>query len=552
MPIPNSRRAGVGTERNTGPRGWTIEGGVIEGLVTEHDSTAGLDQPRPPRQRQAEPSTREADIKHLMEAGRIAEANMLFDRALGDSLADLPSAARVALLTDRAVMAWRLGRIPIALELAAEGWTELGERPSGSGAAEALSRIGYLLEGIGNRSASLDVQRLAVRVARESGDSEALARCLQRLGGTLNFRAIDGPVEQPEEVFAEARTALAEGLTLAGDERLYLALLGAYGRSLAGTGSLEAAAECGRRTRDRGYEREDGWEVAVGSWVLGTVSWQRGELAATRELMGVAVHESARNNDTSLLLRFSQDLAQVCAAMGDHQGEATALRHSLAASRNANETLREGLGQALEQRRIAVRAQRLATAAQEAAARDPLTGLANRLGLERSAPERLREATSSGAAPWLLLLDVDWFKDVNDDAGHAAGDAVLREIASLLRRETRAHDLVARWAGDEFVVLLTDPPPRVGAVSTGPAVAERIRAAVAKHDWTPILAGPVHPTVSVGVACGPDTMELLFSAADTALYQAKRGGRNQMCVSGGERPGSTGSVSGDQAAAVGE
>lgn len=484
-----------------------------------------------------------------MEAGRLVEANAAFDRVLAASLGAISTNDRVVLLTDRAVLAWRLGRISLALELAAEGWTELGERPAGGHAANALSKVGYLLEGIGNRNSALDLQRLAVEVARQAHDDETLAACLQRLGGILNFRAIDGPAEWAEAVFAEARDALGEGLTLATDERLYLALLGAYGRSLAGTGQLDAAADCARRTRDRGTEREDGWEVAVGSWVLGTVRRARGDLAEARELMRVAVAESARNNDTSLLLRFSQDLAQVCAELGDHEGEAAALRNSLAAARNANDTLREGLGQALEQRRVAVQAQRLASAAQEAAARDPLTGLANRLGLERSAPDRLRRASASARVPWLALIDIDWFKDVNDDAGHAVGDAVLREIAMLLRRETRTNDLVARWAGDEFVVLLTELSVEDGAVAAGPAVAERIRDAVARHDWAPILAGGKRPTVSVGVAAGPATMEALFSDADVVLYQAKRGGRDRVCVAA--EPAREGGSS-DEAAPVGE
>src|SRR2546423_2174549 len=112
--------------------------------------------------------------------------------------------------------------------------------------------------------------------------------------------------------------------------------------------------------------------------------------------------------------------------------------------------MREALAQALEQRRRALRPQRLAPAAQEAAARDPLTGLTNRLGLEHAAPDVLAEAAAAGRTPWLVLIDIDWFKEINDDAGHAVGDSALREIAMLLRNECRTQDLVARWAGDEF------------------------------------------------------------------------------------------------------
>jgi diguanylate cyclase (GGDEF)-like protein len=168
-----------------------------------------------------------------------------------------------------------------------------------------------------------------------------------------------------------------------------------------------------------------------------------------------------------------------------------------------------------------------------------LTGLVNRLGLEDSAPKLLEDTASRGKIPWLVLVDVDWFKDVNDEAGHAAGDTALREVAALLRRECRSGDLVARWAGDEFVVLLGDDSepidgePDRGA-DTGQVVAERIRAAVANHTWAPELLGATRqPTVSIGVAGGSPRLDELFAAADIALYRAKRQGRNRVEVHSG-------------------
>lgn len=494
--------------------------GSIDIAVTEQHQRAGVPQPR-----------RDRKVQVLLESGRIAEANVLFDELLAHPDTAPLGAPRAAVLTDRAVLAWRLGRTPLALELAAEGWTELATSPGEPATATALSKLGYLLEGIGNRRGALELLRQAVDVARKCDDADLLARCLQRLGGALNFHAIDGPDAAAAGRFAEAAAALAEGLGLSTEERIHRALLGAYARSLAGLGELERAAEFAAHTSGDGMRARDRWAMAVGDWVLGTVRVQQGEPAAARELMQRAVAEAEVINDTSLRLRFSQDLAEICAELGDHAGEAAALRHSLAASRNANSTLREGLAQALEQRRIAVHAQKLAMAAQEAAARDPLTGLANRLGLERAAPEMLRHAAEQGRMPWLALIDVDWFKSVNDVAGHAAGDAALREIARLLRRETRADDLVARWAGDEFVVLLAngddhdlhDPTSHAGL-----SVAERIRTAVDNHDWSVTLGGARRPTVSIGVATGASTLEALFTTADVALYQAKRLGRNRV------------------------
>ncbi|MCP2261975.1 diguanylate cyclase (GGDEF) domain-containing protein [Streptoalloteichus tenebrarius] len=470
------------------------------------------------------------EVRLLLDSGRVPEANMLFDEVV----ARVPGGGgerwrRATVLVHRAVVAWRLGRIPLALELAAEGWTEFDTaRPEGTAAAQTIGMLGYLLESIGHRRAAQDMMRLSVRVAREAGHPQTLAHCLQRLGGTLNFRALDAAPATARRLFADARALLEEGLGLVGDGYVHRALLGAYGRSLAGVGELERAERVAREAMELAREAEDRWGLAVGNWVLATVRRAQGALPEARTLGSRAVAEAERINDAALLRRFSQDLADICEELGDHVGEATALRRTVTAGRKAVETLQEGLAQALEQRRLAVQAQRLAVAAQEAAARDPLTGLANRLGLERAAPHLLERTAARGRLPWLVLVDVDWFKGVNDVAGHAAGDAALREIAQLLRRECRADDLVARWAGDEFVVLLVDASE--DRQDAGPVVAERIRAAVDGHDWTMMLGNTRRPTVSIGVAAGPAKLDQLFAAADIALYRAKRHGRNRVEV----------------------
>ncbi|GAA3846905.1 hypothetical protein GCM10022243_11260 [Saccharothrix violaceirubra] len=481
-----------------------------------------MDRPEPP----ATAAPPDHEVRTLLNAGRLPEANRLFDRVVSTRPEAGDRWERSAVLIDRAKLAWRLGRIPLALELAAEGWSDLdsdaGDNPA---AARAMHALAYLLEGIGNRRAAIDMLRLSVDVARRSGDREILGHCLQGLGGTLNFRAIAAPAEVAPAVFTEAAECLREGLELAEDRLMRLALMGAYSRSLAGMGESERAEEVATDTLAQARAAGDHWAMAVANWVLAGVARDRDDPATARTLASRAVASAEMINDTSLLLRFSLDLADLCARMNDSVGEAAALRRSVAAGRTVLETLQEGLGQALEQRRVAVAAQRLAVAAQEAATRDPLTGLANRLGLERAAPVLLESTAAKGRVPWLVLVDVDWFKGVNDDAGHAAGDAALREIATLLRRECRADDLVARWAGDEFVVLLGGDAP-----DTGPTVAERIRAAVDAHDWTLVLGSVRRPTVSIGVAAGPAKLDLLFGAADIALYRAKRQGRNRVEV----------------------
>ncbi|WP_235926210.1 GGDEF domain-containing protein [Actinokineospora pegani] len=501
--------------------GWARDGAGRRGVGP------GGTGPAPDEDAAAEALRVDREVRMLIDAGRTEAANALFDQLVSKVPPNLAPWTRAAVLTRRAVAAWRLRRIPLALELAAEGWSDIDvEHPRGSFAADTLGRLGYLLEGIGHRRASLEITRLAVAVARSGDDVEVLAHALQNLGGTLNFRACDLPADDAEVVFREARELLTEGLALAPDERIHLALTAALGASLAGLDDLAQAERTARRTLEVGGAEDNRWAMSVAHWVLATVRRKQGLLAQAVEFGRAAVDDAEAVQDPSLVQRYSQDLADTCHAHGDTEGEADALRRNIGARRTAQETLQEGLAQALDQRRLAIRAQRLATAAQEAAERDPLTGLANRLGLERAAPHMLNHAKSAARTPWLILIDVDWFKAVNDAAGHAAGDAALREIATVLRAECRVGDLIARWAGDEFVVLLTHPTQEDLVI--GPTVAERIRAAVDSHDWTSVLGAVQHPTVSVGVATGRLAFERLFASADHALYEAKRKGRNRV------------------------
>jgi diguanylate cyclase (GGDEF)-like protein len=157
----------------------------------------------------------------------------------------------------------------------------------------------------------------------------------------------------------------------------------------------------------------------------------------------------------------------------------------------------------------------------EDAARDPLTGLPNRRVFERRLAADLREAQRTGRPLALLVLDVDEFKQLNDVAGHTAGDEALKLLAECLRRSCRSHDLPARFGGDEFVMLL----PWTSAAEAL-TVAGRIRATLA--ETSPSV------TVSIGVAdlarCQTARPESLFAHADRALYLAKARGKDQVVV----------------------
>jgi diguanylate cyclase (GGDEF)-like protein len=161
---------------------------------------------------------------------------------------------------------------------------------------------------------------------------------------------------------------------------------------------------------------------------------------------------------------------------------------------------------------------------EKVAATDPLTGLFNRQAFDLIFRVALKEAERSREPLAAILFDIDHFKQINDSRGHLAGDRVIRAVAELARASLRQADVVARWGGEEFLVLLKDCP-----VECARTVAEKLRAAVAAHDFGP-AGGPLRLTVSLGVAqwAPGDSADALFNRADEALYRAKAGGRNRV------------------------
>ncbi|HUB96547.1 MAG TPA: PleD family two-component system response regulator [Stellaceae bacterium] len=158
---------------------------------------------------------------------------------------------------------------------------------------------------------------------------------------------------------------------------------------------------------------------------------------------------------------------------------------------------------------------------------DSLTGLYNRRYFTVHLDGLLARMREGARGPALLMIDIDWFKRVNDAHGHAAGDEVLREVTARITRHVRAFDLLARYGGEEFVVVLPDTDRRVAE-----AVAERLRVVVAEQ---PIRVSQpptdLSISVSIGLAITEDANETsasLLRRADEALYAAKGRGRNRV------------------------
>ncbi|HKG81242.1 MAG TPA: diguanylate cyclase [Pyrinomonadaceae bacterium] len=163
---------------------------------------------------------------------------------------------------------------------------------------------------------------------------------------------------------------------------------------------------------------------------------------------------------------------------------------------------------------------------EEAAFTDHLTGLANRRRFERQLEREVDRTSRFGHPLSLLMLDIDSFKNLNDSYGHDAGDEAIRRISRVLREGTRGIDLAARIGGEEFAVLLVETN-REGGLE----VAERLRMAIKALD----IPGAGHITGSFGVAeCPGDaqTSTDLLKAADVALYEAKRNGRDRVVTMG--------------------
>jgi two-component system cell cycle response regulator len=160
---------------------------------------------------------------------------------------------------------------------------------------------------------------------------------------------------------------------------------------------------------------------------------------------------------------------------------------------------------------------------------DSLTGLYNRRYLLAHLEGLMARAAEGAQGPAMLMLDIDYFKRVNDGHGHASGDAVLREVAGRIARHVRSFDLVARYGGEEFVVVMPETQLAVAAM-----VAERLRNVVAAKPIALVEGqGEINVTISIGIAVtreGGDSAAAMLQRADKALYEAKGRGRN--CVAG--------------------
>jgi diguanylate cyclase (GGDEF)-like protein len=196
---------------------------------------------------------------------------------------------------------------------------------------------------------------------------------------------------------------------------------------------------------------------------------------------------------------------------------------------------RRGLGAAVALLAIAIRNVQLLTQTRESSVRDQLTGCFNRAYAIESLGSELQRSRRTGRPLSVMMFDVDQLKQINDDYGHLAGDALLAAVAGQVTATLRASDIKCRWGGDEFLIILPDTP-RSGAEHAGASLTREVSTVI-----VPTPTGSVSPTISVGVAvaengeCDPLA---LVARADAALYKAKQAGRNRFVMAANIRAAS--------------
>ncbi len=320
---------------------------------------------------------------------------------------------------------------------------------------------------------------------------------------------------------------------------------GAYLQTLAAR--LQAAVERDAQ-RDRGARMADALASTASAVVIAS---QKGAVEMVNEacarLLGRDVESAARGTLSDLFPlddepRVKADLFGAVSAGGEWAGEVAVQTAAgervpcivtLSPIRRASGrvdglvlTLRNVADRVAMEDALRAANRRLA----EQASRDPLTGLYNRGYLHEVLEREMARALRYGDVLSLLMIDLDDFKDVNDEFGHAAGDEVLRKVARMLRPGLRDGDVLARYGGDEFCVLL----PNTDA-SAGTVVADRLRAQVAESAKD--AEKGVRVLLSAGLATSQDVPEdadgptdMLLRLADQALYAAKKAGGDRVTV----------------------
>lgn len=471
---------------------------------------------------------RDVLVTALASSGRYDESIAVAEDLMAHYLADGDPAARLQILGQTVTTRFARNEFEAALDELTEGLSGLSHiRATSRGGAAAFLTVA-------NAASSAEMFELASAQLRRGGEM------VREVGDIFLIRMADAEVARNETRWAarlaligrldEATARYREALRAAiraqlGDPLAYWSRIGLLYEGFAW--SCLGEPEIGRAKLLEAMGDDAGSLGAENTLILrlglaqcctalGLTGEAREHLQST---YGIDDATFSRQWHVAIVLQAAE-VERVEA--GEHTG--------IALARHAAVLLANSLWEERERRleAVMVRMQMLDLAEEnervgQAATEDPLTRLGNRRLLDGALNELTAEASSPTC---LLFIDLDRFKWVNDTFSHAVGDEVLQAVAGILRRESRERDVVARYGGDEFVIML-----RGAALKTGMSVGERIRRAVALHPWGRIAPGlDVRASVGIAEHLPGMTHRQLMGAADGAVYEAKMAGRDRVAV----------------------
>ncbi|QJR16571.1 diguanylate cyclase [Usitatibacter palustris] len=438
-----------------------------------------------------------------------------------------------------------LGDYTLALEFYLEALKIYEERGEDDGRAITLRTIGVTASKAGDPERGIEYYRESLAITERKGDNESSAKTLNNLG--INLKNIG---KYPESLAAlEDALRRARKLQHVALEAAALSNLGItydlVGRPVEAERAYEDSVMLGRRMsfsraelagllglgkhRLAGGRHAEAETALREALALASKTGNRAETAEAHQALAQALKAQGKNDEAlqhfeayheierSLVNADSQRRMrgmEVKLRLDQAQREAQLHRQKSAELTEAYDRLQAAAAEKNE----------LLSQLERQNREDALTGIANRRHLDEELAETFTITQRTGGPLCVALIDIDHFKRINDSYSHGAGDQTLKEIARLLRANTRDTDLVARFGGEEFAIVFGELD-----LDGARRICERIRQAVEAHDWVVI-----HPwlkvTVSIGVtdSQGFTNHERLLGEADARLYAAKEAGRNRV------------------------
>jgi diguanylate cyclase (GGDEF)-like protein len=500
-------------------------------------------------------------VRQLIDRGELDAALQLAQATL-PALADEAQGDMLLLISMAQALA---GRFLDALRSASRASRVFEACGSRAGLCDVQIRISHALRAAGDQASAIKALETAEELARELGDPLRMAAVLRQLGVCCS---LIGRHRQALSCLDEALSLLRRHGSLADLLNARLSLYNAHNREAdthpAGSEAARAAAQpylerwqtyaddCAAAGQTRlelmgrgnhavtlyqygdaqaaAHELQGLLELYRAHGMLPNLALCHSELGRCHEALGdpALAREQYRLAATMLrgegslddLQQTLEGLSRVEEALGDLPSALAALREVREVDRRKTDAAARD---AVVKRDLRIELARQASVWAQQATQDPLTGLGNRRALEAWLNEHLPRV-EQGRQLTLLLMDLDYFKQVNDRHGHDVGDEVLRRVAELIRRHCRHLDLAVRFGGEEFLLAMADL-----SLAEGAEVGERVRAAVAEQPWGSVRAG-LAVTVSIGVTEAREAADAqgLLTLADQRLYTAKLGGRNQV------------------------